>query len=186
MRQLVAGALLILVAATGCTSSGEPTPDDGRSTTTTSAPPAPDPQGLIYLIERESRRLVGVPARVPTEDVKPPEVLAALAVEALMAKEEQGPRYDNLWNGICRVGTGVESVVSRPSVPLVVVSLTGARGGALCDMSPKGRELQRQQLAWTIVRNLGVDDSTTVRVQGASGSDMLEGDVTPDPTYLAP
>jgi hypothetical protein len=100
-----------------------------------------------------------------------------------MASDENGTTYSSLWGPLCGWGTGVKSIVSRPRSSPIVVTLTG-QGAALCDLSVEAHNLRIQQLVWTVVKNLGVAESSVVRVEGPSAYVWVEG-ATPDAAYLA-
>lgn len=155
---------------------------DGR---TKAMAAAEDTEVSMYLIGVKSDRLEPVPAPIyPSGKVKTPQDRAAAAIEALMAvKARKEAKYSSLWNKVCRLGTGVRSVEALSSEPVVVVTLTG-RGGALCDMTQEGYDLRSQQLAWTVVKNLEVDESTPVRILVPDGKALL-ADIVPDRSFLA-
>lgn len=168
MRLLsVLAAVALLLAPAGCSSSAR----SGSS----SLP--------IYLIGVESKRLEVVQREVPTEDSETAHARAVAAVKALMEAEENGKTYSSLWGRTCGLGSGVRSIESRPSEARVVVTLAG-QGAAACDLSQEGYDLQVQQLVWTVVTNLDVAESTSVRVMGPDDYVWVESAVA-DRTYLA-
>lgn len=140
---------------------------------------------VMFPIGVKSGRLEVVPAPLhPGTSSRTPEARAVAGVKALMAVEEdKGAKYSNLWGKPCGLGTGVRSVESLTAEPVIEVTLTG-QGGGLFDLTIRGSVLRSQQLAWTVVKNLGVKESTPVRVLGPDGSAVLD-DVVPDRTYLA-
>lgn len=142
------------------------------------------PEVPMFVIESSTDRLASVPAPLyPSTPVRTPQERALAAVEALLAAKESGDRFSSLWGEVCGLGTGVDSIEQADAAAPVIVRLSG-EGGALCDLTRRGGELRRQQLAWTVVTNLGVPESTAVRLLGPSGV-ALDADTTPDPAYLA-
>jgi len=139
----------------------------------------------MFLVDNGTNRLVAVPPPTwPSLDVRTPRARTRVAIEALLAgKPEKGRTYSTYWGTFCGPGDGVESI--RSSSTAVVVTLTGS-GGATCDLSAEGYALQHQQLAWTVVENLGVDPRTPVRLVSASGLELWGEDVVADRSYLAP
>ncbi|KRC65252.1 hypothetical protein ASE12_11055 [Aeromicrobium sp. Root236] len=139
----------------------------------------------MFLVDNDTDQLVAVPAPIwPSLDVRTPRARTAAAIEALMAGEPmKGRTYSTYWGTFCRRGTGVKSIEQTSA--RVTVTLTGS-GGALCDLSAEGHALQRQQLAWTVVENLGIDPRTPVRLMHGRDFRMWEEDVVADRAYLAP
>lgn len=142
----------------------------------------------MYVIDVASHKLVPVPAPLPEKfATKTSEAKAAAAVEALMdVKEGSKNTYSTLWGTVCGLGTGVRSVeVGEASDPAgVVVTLTGD-GGGQCDLTTReGYELRNQQLAWTVVHNLGVDEATAVIMRGPNGNELLDAPIVPDRAFL--
>ena len=109
-------------------------------------------------------------AEVP--DTDSPEEQLMLAVTVLL--DEGGPASPGTttyWEGICAPGHRPEGVEIRSD--LVVVRLAGAvPGHRKCAMTASEREVQRQQLAWTVRNNLdpfAEEEPPLVRVVEADG-----------------
>jgi hypothetical protein len=167
MRHLAALVSPLLVALlAGCSSSDS---DSDRSNLP------------IYLIGVESERLEVVTRAVPTERTGTPREKAVAAVEALFSADENGKDQSSLWGTMCGLATAVKSIEPPSSTSPIVVTLTG-HGAAACDISEEGYNLRIQQMAWTVVKNLGVADTSVLRVEGSS---FVWDSVTPDAAYLA-
>lgn len=136
---------------------------DGTSKTMVAA----DDEPQMYLIGARSKLLEAVPAPVyPDGKSTTPQQRAVTAVKELMKVEfTDGAKYSSFWGKICRLGDEVKSVDSLSSERVVLVTFA-RRGGELCDIVRGGDDLRSQQLAWTVVTNLGVDDTTVVRLVG--------------------
>ena len=139
----------------------------------------------MYLLRDGALVAVPAPVDVSIEHGSPTR-RAAAAMEALMAvKPRQESPYQNLWGRLCRLGTGVRSVEHVAARHLVVVRLEG-RAGDLCDLRTDALVLREQQLAWTVLTNLGLDATTSVRVLGPDGRRVTgPPDVVPDASLLA-
>lgn len=98
---------------------------------------------------------------------------ALLAVRALL-DDEPAPGRSSLWHGMCRPGDGVASVERTAS--LVTVTLEDfvpgkSSGYAMCDLSERGWQLQRQQVAWAV--RAATHEQLPVRVVGEQGNELL-------------
>ena len=140
------------------------------------------PTVVMFLIRSGSLQSVDALLRPPGPD-RTPQQRAVAGVTALLATDESGGRFSSLWGRTCGLATGVESVEppDGDGSP-AVVRLTG-EGGQLCDLTRRATTLRQQQLAWTVVTNLGIDPATPVRVIGARGKALFD-DVTPEPAYV--
>ena len=172
VRLTVAGAsaLAVLGLLSGC-GTDEAAPETKAST---SGVP-------VYFVD-QSGKLASVEQQLAGADKMRSQGKAVAAVEALLTVvPEKDSKLKSHWGGPCGVGTGVESL--QKDGPLITLRVRGAAGVA-CDV--KGAEVaqQRQQLAWTIVENLGVDPTTPVRMYGPNGAVMFN-DVVADEKFLA-
>lgn len=122
----------------------------------------PDRDGARLL----SPHVLRVPRGQPGEDE------AARAVRALLAHRPATGR-GSLWHGMCSPGAGVQDVERTPSLLTVRLAgfAPGSTGHATCDLTVEGRQLQRQQVAWTVRATTWKD--LPVRVVDERGNELV-------------
>ncbi|MET0767505.1 MAG: hypothetical protein ABWY50_07675 [Aeromicrobium sp.] len=176
----VAGALLVVLSA--CTADTDRPSVPATSATPATAAPSGGETLPIFLVGVDSDGLerVEAPVDISVAASGTPMRRVHAAVEAMMRVEDDDER-SNLWGRFCGLGDGVGTI--ETDARRVTIVLTG-EGGALCDLSQRAFELRRQQLAWTVVENLGADPATLVRVV-TSGMAMPWEDTVVDRAYLA-
>jgi hypothetical protein len=187
-RRRTSAQLLLAVAAVVAIIGGLVAVRDvlpGRPDEASKTMVAADDEPTMYLVGVRSRLLEAVPVPAGTDDEPAtPQQRALTAVDELMKVElRDGARYSSFWGTICRLGDGVTSVDLLPSERVVVVTFT-SRAGELCDITRGGDDLRGQQLAWTVVTNLGVADTTAVRLVGPD-QERLTDDIVPRRSVLA-
>lgn len=168
------GVALVLAAAvvvTGCGAdaggAGEPKGDEATV--------------RVFMVDGDGK-LVPVDQSVGGAEQLRPQGRALAAVEALVHSEvEEAEGLVSHWGGRCAVGAKVVTVEREAKV--VAVRVHGA-AGVVCVARGARLTQQRQQLAWTVVENLGVDPATPVRLYGSNGG-LLWKDVVAQEGILA-
>lgn len=145
---------------------------------------AEEPEGTtvqVFMVDADGK-LAAVDQPVDGAEQMRPQGRALAAVEALVHSEtDESAGLVTHWGGRCAAGAKVVSVEQESRV--VAVRVHGAAGVVCVDEGPHLVE-QRQQLAWTVVENLGVDPATPVRLHGSNGG-LLWKDIVADQNILA-
>lgn len=159
--------LAVSAAACGSDANGEGS-GEGSSTVTVFFV---DGDGMLRPVEHEVEGAEGMRA----------EGRAVAAVKALVHEQPEDEALKTHWAERCAAGAKVESLASEGQ--LVTLKVHGP-AGVTCKRTGAQLEQQRQQLAWTVIDNLGVDASTPVRLIAFNDAPIWD-DVVADKAMLA-
>ena len=169
-RVAVAAALTAAVLLGGCGNDGDDSSDDEKTTALS-----------VYFVDNEGK-LVPVEHEVAGADKMSSQGRALAAVEALISETpEKESGLKSHWGGSCGVGASVKSLQKQSG--LITLKVNGP-GGVACNRKGPEELQQRQQLAWTIVENLGGAATTPVQMYTPNGA-ILFTDLVADESYLA-
>lgn len=168
----LAMATLIACAASSCgddDGSGAASASDGGNTV------------KVFMVDKDGK-LVGVEKEVAGAEQMRSQGRALAAVKALVstttAKDESPLSH---WGGRCAAGAMVEGLEEEGRV--ISVRVNGP-AGVMCARTGAELTQQRQQLAWTVIANMGADPGTPVRLYGPNRGVMWE-DVVASEKVLA-
>lgn len=154
-------ALLLLVGATGCGNEDAAAGAEGGEGAL-----------VVYMVKDGAVTPVFQESTAQVKAMRP-QGRAVLAVNTLFqeAPESDAP-HTTYWGAACVTGATVASLTNNAGQ--VTLTLGGA-GGRVCSQDGEAEELQRQQLAWTIIDNLEVDASTPIKVVGHNTAVIWDG-----------
>ncbi|MFC6695044.1 hypothetical protein [Nocardioides daphniae] len=165
-------ATLVALTASAC---GD---DDGKGAASAEASGS---SVKVFMVDDDGN-LVGVEKEVDGAEQMRPQGRALAAVKLLVSTTTaKGDSPLSHWGGRCAAGAKVEGLEEEGRV--ISVRVNGP-AGVMCSRSGAELTQQRQQLAWTVIENMGADPSTPVRLYGPNRAVMWE-DVVASEKVLA-